>query len=191
MGNPKIGSFATKRSTPLPTPLPEDTRPGGPAPDPVIDKEDIGTVHDFVDLTEPLGVAPNPPRCLAKKFEQRDLVWRWLSEPQVDRLGLRMYTVYSPDAKERELINSGKDAPPGVRVDAENRVRWLDDAFLGVLNRRYFQERYDQKRKRVRDLTEASRNLSALKDKAARVKGHVDVDIKRWRADELDDREPS
>ncbi|MDR7528642.1 MAG: hypothetical protein QN130_12275 [Armatimonadota bacterium] len=118
------------------------------------------------------------------------MVWRWLSEPAVRRLGMRMYETYSPTAEERELINSGRDAPPGVRVDEQNRVRWLDDAFLGVIPRRYFVVRQAQKAQRIKDVTARSRDFSALREAAARLGGRVDVRADSWEAPEFDTREP-
>ena len=162
MATPNIGNFD-----------PKELIPGGPAPDPEITPEEQSTVHDFRELTEPTGVAPNPPRCILAKFKSRDLVWRWFSEPSCKKLGLRMYETFSPDAKDREKINSGRDAPPGVRVDAENKLRWLDDAFLGVIPRRYYLQRQAIKRQRVKDLTRQSRSMDGLKEAANRAGARI------------------
>ena len=187
MAHPKIG-----RSWVSP-PSPEEAVPGGPAPDPVlVDDSERGTVYDFRELVEPLGVPPQPPTCVLKHLKSNDLVWRWLSEPSCKRLGMRMYETYSPTPDERKLISSGKDAPPGVRVDAENRVRWLDDCFLGVIPRRYFLQRQAMKRQRVKDLTARSRNPGALVEAATRAGAKVmDFDVRSWQAPESDDREPA
>ena len=158
MGNPMIGRFVDA-----------EVLPGEPAPDTVVTEEERATVHDFNELVEPLGVAPDPPRCVLIKLKQRDLVWRWLSEPSCKKLGMRMYETYSATAKDRDAINSGRDAPAGVRVDAENKLKWLDDAFLAVIPRRYFLQRQAIKRQRIIDLTKKSRDPRPLKEAAARV----------------------
>jgi hypothetical protein len=167
MGAPKIGSFDTADIAV------DALTPGAAAPDMEPTAEERSTIHDFNELFEPLGVAPEPPRCILAKLKSRDLVWRWLSEPSVNKIGKRMYEVYSPNAKERELINSGKDAPSGVKVDTENKVRWLDDAFLGVIPRRYYLQRQAMKRQRIIDLTKRSRDAGALKEAAGRAGAKV------------------
>lgn len=154
----KIGNFDTA----------EDLLPGAPAPDPEITVEEQATIHDFKELVEPTGVAPDPPRCVLAKLKQRDLMWRWLSEPSCKKLGMRMYETYSATQKDRDAINSGKDAAAGVKVDVENRVRWLDDAFLAVIPRRYFVQRQAIKRQRIKDLTKLSRDARALREAALR-----------------------
>lgn len=181
MGNPKIGRRAPTALT---------VTPGDPAPDesPLVEE---ATVHDFRQLVKPVGSAPTPPRCILKKLKSRDLVWRWLSEPHVKRLGKRMYETYSADATERALINSGKDAPPGVRVDADNRVRWLDDAYLGTIPRRYFLQRQAMRAELNTLQTKASRNFEGFKEAARRVGAEVtQADARSWEADELEEREP-
>lgn len=184
MGNPRIGRKVYD-------PPVETLEPASPAPDKSPTPEPA-TVHDFVELVEPVGVGPNPPKCILKKLKSRDLVWRWLSEPAMKRLGMRMYELWSVDDKDRALINSGRDAAPGVRVSAENTVRWLDDAFLGVIPRRYFLQRQAMKQARVLDQTKRSKELGGLKEAAGRAGARItDFEIKSWSADELEDREPS
>ena len=183
MGSPRIGRK-------IYNPPVESLKGGDAAPDQAPDPEPA-TVHDFVELVEPMGCAPEPPRCIMKDLKARDLVWRWLSEPSAKRLGMRMYETYSPSVKQRELINSGKDAPPGVRVNVENVVKWLDDAFLATIPRRYFVQRQAMKQERNAQQTKLSRDRSALQEAARRLGATVDLSIKTWEAPELEDREPA
>lgn len=158
-------------------------KPGDPVPESPV-------VTDLRELVVPTGRPPDPPACVAKRLKERDLMWRWLSEPAVRRLGMRMYVAYSPTSEEREMINSGRDTPPGVHVDEQNRVKWMDDAFLGVIPRRLYLARQAQKSQRIADLTAASRDYSGLREAAARIGGRVSVEARSWEAPETDTREP-
>lgn len=176
--------MAGPKNIPQNTPT-EDSRPGGPAPD---ISDDGVKVEDFRELSTMNATVPDPPRCVLEHLKSRDLVWRWLSEPACKRLGMRMYETYSPDDRIRKLINSGKDAPAGVRVDAENRVRWMDDCFLGVIPRRYYLHRAELKRQRVKDLTKRSQDHAALREVAQRVGAKSDITVSQWVSDREDDR---
>lgn len=147
---------------------------------------------DVRELLEPQGVAPQPPKCILEDLRKRDLVWRWLSEPMCRRYTMRMYETYSPNARQRELINSGKDSAPGVRVDPENRIKWLDDTFLAVIPRRLYLQRQALKKQRRDTQTEKSRNTMAVTE-AARMAGAKvqEVKVSSWEAGELEDKEPA
>ena len=127
---------------------PEPKKP--PATEPAVAEPTPTTVHETIlsmDLTEwdtegPTvhEKVPDPPKCIKRRLEANECVWRWLSKPHVDKKGKRMYSVYSPTDDERRAIEKG-DCPPGVSVSVDNRVCWGEDAFLGYLPRRFFDER--------------------------------------------------
>lgn len=183
MGNPRIGAGLLP-GTPA-------VKPGDEVPDSMPDTTEMYG-FDVKHLMEPQGVAPDPPKCILERLRKEDKVWRWLSEPMCRRHTMRMYEAVSPNARERQLIDSGKDAPPGVRVDEQNRIKWLDDTFLGAIPRRLFLARQAIKGQRIVDLTKKSRNTEAIKE-AARMAGAkiTDFGVQQWEADELDEKEPS
>jgi len=127
---------------------------------------EMGTDFDFEVPLVHDGV-PVPPQYILRKLESRGLTWRWMSLPHVKKAGMRQYTAYSPDAKDREAIDRG-DCPPGVSVSAENKVWWGEDAFLATIPRRFFDYRAAERRKRTDAQTKLSQNREVLEAAAAR-----------------------
>jgi hypothetical protein len=169
-----------------------EVKPGDETPTDAAVHETVESFgFDVKELLEPQGVAPDPPKCVLERLRREDKVWRWLSEPMCRRYTMRMYETFSPNARERELINSGKDTKPGVRVDAENRIKWLDDTFLGVIPRRLYLQRQALKRARIDDQTKKSRNQDAITEAARQAGAKItDFSVKSWEADEMEDEEP-
>jgi hypothetical protein len=116
------------------------------------------TVHEGV---------PPPPKCIRERFERNAWVWRWLSKPHVDKKGKRMYTVYAPTPDEKIAIDAG-DCPAGVRVSVDNLVCWGEDAFLGYLPRRFFEQRQAELNKMNARLTKSSKEAAEFTEYARR-----------------------
>lgn len=140
----------------------------------VDEESDQDTVCGFevteLDLLEPLGSPPNPPKCILERLNRDEKVWRWLSKPQVKYQGMRMYVAVKPTKDELRRMKAG-DCPSGVYTNAENLICWKDDGFLGMIPRRL----YDVRRKQVemvgRAKEGASTNKEAIKDQIARLGG--------------------
>lgn len=132
---------------------------------------------------------PPPPTYILEQLKRREQGWRWLSAPQVQKKGMREYTVYEPTAKDRDEINAGR-CGAGIRISSDNRVMWREDAFLGVLS----QARQEERRRRIqersrlqsqsanaqkilRDVTEAANQAAGSKVMTS------NVDIQQWVTD--------
>jgi hypothetical protein len=136
----------------------------------------IWDMHDL-SVETPFEDVPNPPKALCDRLRSRDLVWRWLSVPMVRKRGTRGWTVYSPDAEDRQAMARG-DCPPGIRIDVENKLCWREDAFLGVMPRR-LQERYQLELKKRTDAQSTNaRDQRQLQDLAERAGAKVSVSVK-------------
>lgn len=182
MAHPKIGADLLP-DTPT-------VKPGDEVPDNISEVLEPYEI-DVKELMAPQGVAPTPPRCILERFRKNDLVWRWLSEPMCKRYTMRMYETVSPTSKERALINSGRDSAPGVRVDAENKIKWLDDTFLAAIPRRLYLQRQALKKQRRDDQTAKSRNTQAITEAARMAGAQVkDISVTSWEATELEEKEP-
>ena len=148
-----------------------------PAPEPVVAPPPPVTVHDTIlsmDLTEydlegPTvhEAVPPPPKCIQRRLELGDRVWRWLSKPHVAKKGMRQYTAYSPTSEDRLAMERG-DCPAGVHVSVDNRLCWGEDAFLGILPRRFYEQRQAELAKLNKRTIVDSRRTDALDELAAR-----------------------
>jgi hypothetical protein len=137
-------------------------------------------IEDMEFLDPGLTSAPKPPKFLADKFQQHDLVWRWLSYPALRALGKRGYTIYSPTVEEKEKINRGAGGGT-VHVDANNYICWREDAILGVTPRRLYEHRRNEKMMRTMEQTKRSRSaIEPLKEAA----GRLGAQVARYQVDE-------
>jgi hypothetical protein len=125
-----------------------------------------------LDIENAFSDIPNPPKALMKRLTEKELVWRWLSVPQVRKRGTRGWTVYSPDTEDRTAMAKG-DCPAGVRVDVENKLCWREDAFLGVMPRRLHELYQGEIAKRTAAQSARVRDRQGLDELAARAKGKI------------------
>ncbi len=143
---------------------------GGGA-EPVGEVEPGSRVYEMHDLERRANASmPNPPKCIQARLKRGDMVWRWHADKMAQRLGMRGYETVSPTAEERNAIDRG-DCAPGVRVHADNRIMYLDDAFLVAIPRKQYLHRMALKRERVIEQTNISRNSAGLAAQAARYGG--------------------
>lgn len=147
---PKIGSTITP---PPPEPVLETPAPDLPAGQPTAAESAIHgyEMEDLEDLA-PQNRPPDPPDWLLQGLTAKGLMYRWLSTPQIAKLGKRGYTMYSPNAQERNRIDRG-DCPPGVHVDETNTIRFRDDAMLGTMPKRHWEHRRRDVARRTVDQT--------------------------------------
>ena len=125
-------------------------------------------IHGFeMEALFPRGGIPEPPQYVLAKLKGLDRAWRWLSQPAVRRLGLRGYTAYSPDEKDRKEIDRGNCAG-GIAVSVDNRITWNEDAFLAWIPGRLHRERRRVVKERTHEQTKTSRDSGRFTDQAAR-----------------------
>ena len=156
----------------------------GSEPDSVV----YGMEVEDRELLAPLGQVPPPPACILQRFPPGEYVWRWLSVSGVRAHGSRNYVTVSPTARERDLIDSGRDQPPGVHVDAENKVKWREDAWLAVIPRRLYERRVKEKRARTAAQTALSKDRSPLAEAMARHGGTLrEYSVDSRRSADVDD----
>lgn len=96
---------------------------------------------------------PDPPCSLVDRYPDR--VWRWMGKTHVEKHGMREYTSYSVNPKEKAEIDRGRYA--GMRVTETNLIWFQEDAFLAWKPRRWWEQRESEKRTLVDDLTKRSR----------------------------------
>ena len=116
-----------------------------------------------LELDEPLGRAPDPPKCIQERLRREEKVWRWVSKPTVKYMGMRQYLTVSPTSEERDKIKNG-DCPGGVDVDVENKITWREDAWLAAIQRRLHERRVMQKFIRTNDQTKVALSTEQLKE---------------------------
>ena len=150
--------------------------PQAPSPATAAEAEIYGV--DLEHLLQPISQPPNPPSFITKGRDDR--MWRWLSVPQVKVAGMRNYTTYSPDADEKKRIDAGFDVEPGIFVDAENKVRWREDAFLAWIPRRLYELRMAQRRARTDAQTKLAKEASSMRVLADKVGGKVMYKVDQW-----------
>ncbi len=165
MGEPKIG----RRD------VVEPIEPEAPLPATAAEAEMSAEVlygYAMTHYAEPTPGSPSPPLCVQEHLKRLDHKWRWLSLPGVKRHGMRGFVTYSPAGEITKKIRAG-DCPPGVYIDAENKLCWLDDAWLASQPRKLFDYRAAMVRKRIQEQTELSKNADQLKELARRAGGKL------------------
>lgn len=166
--------------------IPRIGRPGSPA-DPVVLDPSTEALPDsvtpethpevFVEVGRDLMLdddiamshVPSPPRCILARLARETKVWRWMSEPQMNRMGKRNYEMVSPTSSERTAISTGRDCPAGVHLGADNTIRWLDDGVLGACPRALFEARAKAKRARVITQTKTAGATDQLQEQMERM----------------------
>lgn len=135
---------------------------------------------DLDHLFQPLTRPPDPPPFITR--DRPDRVWRWLSKPQVKYMGMRNYKAYSPTSEERAKIDAGIETPSGVFMDAENKVCWRDDSFLGWIERRLWEARQLQRRARTETQTNlAKQSGGQMSELAKRIPGGKSmIKVDQW-----------
>lgn len=186
-------------------------KPKPPAPDPV-DQMLAAAVDESpaVDMPPPVSVAetqtpglemgtdfefegplihegvPDPPPCVQRKLDAKNLAFRWLSNPHTDRRGLRMYTAYSATAEDRAEIDKGH-CHPGIRIHADNRITWGEDAFLATIPKRILAARDAARRKASRDQSHLAKSRDGLAERAARIGSRINLSVREHVSNREDD----
>jgi len=138
-------------------------------------------VDELAMLDPFLTNVPTPPKCIVKRLEQEDMVYRWLSPAQVKYSGMRGYITVSPTPGERKRIDEGRDTPPGVSIDEQNRIRWREDSWLGKMPRKLAMIRKRQHALRTIDQTKRALDTESLREGMARMGAKVThAEIERW-----------
>lgn len=113
------------------------------------------------------------PKCVQEYCDSRDLAYRWLSYPTVKQKGMRNYVALSLTPELRKKIKAG-DCPPTVDIDVSNKLTWREDAFLGVIPKRFVEARQKAVRQRTLEQTRLARAAGErLREGAARAGGKI------------------
>jgi hypothetical protein len=159
---PIAAESVVPKAPPLPTPADSATKATVDAIQSVnLDDPEFANIYGWnlsdLELTDvALNRTAEVPRCIKAYCEARDLVWRWLSYPNVKARGMRNYVALSVTPELRKRIKMG-DCPATVDIDVSNKLTWREDAFLGVMPRRLHEKIQDSKKQRVVEQTKLAR----------------------------------
>lgn len=129
---------------------------------------------------------PDPPPCVQRKLDAKNLAFRWLSTPHTDRRGLRMYSTYSATVEDRAEIDKGH-CHPGIRIHADNRITWGEDAFLATIPKHILAARDAARRRASRDQSALAKSRDTLSHAAERIGSRINLSVREHVSNREDD----
>jgi hypothetical protein len=141
----------------------------------VLDDPDFSHIYGWnmaeLELTDVmLNKTAKVPKCVQEYCDARGLDYRWLSYPTVKQRGMRNYVALSLTPELRKKIKAG-DCPPTVDIDVSNKLTWREDAFLGVIPKRFVEARRKAVQQRIIEQTRLARAAGERLREGARMAG--------------------